>query len=285
MLGLRTHLANQPNDAQGWVLYSRLGRVFKDKELALGAIKKAIEAAPDNVEIELEYIELKMKIGDEFSQSVAQSMLKNFLQRHPDNYDAWSMYGFMALQQENFVAAIERWQKMLGLIDQSSEKAIMLKNSISYAEKQLALQQQPEQSKEQSITTAQDTRDQQADTPAIIGAAYEVNVSLGEQVNYAKNSTLFVYAQSVNGPAMPIAAVKLPITEFPVKVVLSDANAMMQGIKLSDHKQFIIKARISADGTVNKSNGQWSGKSDVINALEKNAKEKKTINIEINQQS
>tara|TARA_R110001592_G_scaffold136104_3_gene352936 strand:+ start:1984 stop:3312 length:1329 start_codon:yes stop_codon:yes gene_type:complete len=285
MLGLRTHLANQPNDAQGWVLYSRLGRVFKDKELALGAIKKAIQAAPNNAEIELEYIELKMKIGDELSQSTAQLMLKNFLQKYPDNYDAWSMYGFMALQQENFVAAIERWQKMLGLIDQSSEKAIMLKNSISYAEEQLVLQQQSEQSKGQSITAAQGTREQQAETPAIVGAAYEVNVSLGEQVNYAKNSTLFVYAQSVNGPAMPIAAVKLPITEFPVKVILSDANAMMQGIKLSDHKQFIIKARISADGTVNKSDGQWSGKSDVINALEKNAKEKKTINIEINQQS
>lgn len=280
MLGLRTHLANQPNDAQGWVLYSRLGRVFKDKELALGAIKKAIQAAPNNAGIELEYIELKMKIGDEFSQAAAQLMLKNFLQRHPENYDAWSMYGFMALQQEDFTAAIERWQKMLGLIDQSSEKAIMLKSSISYAEKQLALQLQPEQVNEQPVANAQQTN-----APAIIGAAYEVNVSLGKQVSYAKNSTLFVYAQSVSGPAMPIAAVKLPITEFPVKVVLSDANAMMQGIKLSDHKQFVIKARISADGTVNKSDGQWSGKSDVINALEKNVKEKKTINIEINQQS
>ena len=65
-----------------------------------------------------------------------------------------------------------------------------------------------------------------------------------------------------------------------MKVVLSDANAMMQGIKLSDHKQFIIKARISADGTVNKTNGQWSGVSQVIKAGQKAA-----VNIEINQQS
>lgn len=290
MIGLRTHLANQPNDAQGWVLYSRLGRVFKDKELALGAIKKAIEAAPSNVEIELEYIELKMKIGDEFSQAKAQLMLKNFLQRHPDNYDAWSMYGFMALQQENFAAAIERWQKMLGLIDQSSEKAAMLKNSIAYAEKQLALQLKPEQVNEQSVTNTQQLAEQkptiqQTNAPAVIGAAYEVNVSLSEQVNYASNSTLFVYAQSISGPSIPVAAVKLPITGFPVKVVLSDANAMMQGIKLSDYKQFVIKARISADGTVNKINGQWLGESEVINALDKNEKQKKIVNIEINQQS
>ena len=65
---------------------------------------------------------------------------------------------------------------------------------------------------------------------------------------------------------MPIAAIKLPVNEFPVKVVLSDANAMMQGIKLSDHKQFIIKARISADGTVNRTDGQWFGTSSVVEA-------------------
>ncbi|WP_025564961.1 c-type cytochrome biogenesis protein CcmI [Psychromonas sp. SP041] len=280
MLGLRTHLENEPNDAQGWVLYSRLGRVFKDKELALDAIKKAIQAAPNNAEIELEYIELKMKLGDEYSQATAESMLNRFLQKYPDNYEGWSMYGFMALQQENFVGAIERWQKMLALVDQSSEKASMLKNSIAYAQEQLALQKQPEQVEQKTVSAEQSGVEQNNDAPAIIGAAYEVNVSLSEQVNYAKNSTLFVYAQSVNGSPMPIAAIKLPISTFPVKVVLSDANAMMQGIKLSDHPQFIIKARISADGTVNKDVGQWSGESGVINAGEENL-----INIKIDQQS
>lgn len=288
MLGLRTHLANQPNDAEGWVLYSRLGRVFKDKELALDAIKKAVDVAPEKPEIELEYIELKMKIGDEYSQATAPLMLKNFLQRYPDNYDAWSMYGFMALQQENFAGAVERWQKMLSLVDPKSEKAIMLSNSIDYAKKQLAQQKLAQQQlsqqaegveSEQQLSANQATAETQA-SPAVVGAAYQVNITVAQQVSYTKNSTLFVYAQAVNGPAMPIAAVKLPVNEFPVKVVLSDANAMMQGIKLSDHKQFIIKARISADGTVNKTNGQWSGVSQVIKAGQK-----ATVNIEINQQS
>jgi len=286
MLGLRTHLANQPNDAEGWVLYSRLGRVFKDKELALDAIQKAVDVAPENSEIELEYIELKMKIGDEYSQATAPLMLKNFLQRYPDNYDAWSMYGFMALQQENFAGAVERWQKMLSLVDPKSEKAMMLSNSIDYAKKQLAQQQAAtaeiqakEGDSEQQLNTNQASTEAQA-SPAVVGAAYQVNITVASQVNYPKNSTLFVYAQAVNGPAMPIAAVKLPVNEFPVKVVLSDANAMMQGIKLSDHEQFIIKARISADGTVNKTNGQWSGVSQVIKAGQK-----AVVNIEINQQS
>jgi len=277
MLGLRTHLANEPNDAQGWVLYSRLGRVFKDKELALGAIQKAIEAAPNNAEIELEYIELKMKIGDEYSQATAESMLNRFLQKYPENYEGWSMYGFMALQQENFLGAIERWQKMLTLVDQKSDKASMLKNSIAYAQEQLVLQKTPET---KMLTVEQSNPEKMPDTPAIVGLAYEVNIALSTQVRYTKNSTLFVYAQSVSGSPMPIAAIKLPIKTFPVKVTLSDANAMVEGVKLSDHPQFTIKARISADGTVNKNTGQWSGKSDVINAGDESA-----INIIIDQQS
>ena len=283
MLGLRTHLANKPDDAQGWVLYSRLGRIFKDKDLAMGAIEKAIQAAPNDVEIELEYIELKMKIGDEYEQANAESMLKQLLQKHPDNYDAWSMFGFMALQKQDFSGAIERWQKMLALIDPKSEKANMLNSSIAYAQQQLVLKKNPEQSGVAMQATSSAPAANTDNTNSVItpiGIAYEVNVTLSKQVVYAKNSTVFIYAQAVNGPAMPIAAIKLPIITFPVKVVLSDANAMMQGIKLSDHDQFTIKARISDDGTVNKNTGQWSGKSNVIKAGEG-----QVINIEINEQS
>lgn len=111
------------------------------------------------------------------------------------------------------------------------------------------------------------------------GISYNINVTISKPVAYSKNSTLFVYAQPVNGPTMPIAAIKLPITDFPVQVTLSDANAMMQDAKLSDHKQFVIKAQISEDGRVGKIAGQWAGKSDVIKAGET-----ETINIVINQQ-
>lgn len=273
MLGLRSHLANEPNDVQGWVLYSRLGRVFKDKDLAIDAIKKALQAAPNNVDIQLEYIELKMKLGDEYAQATAKSMLKNVLIHHPDNYDAWSMYGFIALQKADYESAIYGWKKMLGLVDKSGDKAAMLNSSIAYAQQKIA----------EKGTTKQAVTKQAApsrEIPVIEGIAYNVNVSLSNQVNYTQESVLFIYAQSVNGPAMPIAAIKLPITEFPVQVVLSDANAMMQGVKLSDHQQFIIKARISSDGTVNKATGQWFGESRIINKGEE-----ADVKIEINQQS
>ena len=71
----------------------------------------------------------------------------------------------------------------------------------------------------------------------------------------------------------------MPILDFPVSVELSDLNAMMQDVKLSDYPEFKVKARISTDGTVNQSDGQWFGESEVIKAGQTSP-----INIKINQQ-
>ena len=267
-LGLRTHLAASPNDVQGWVLYSRLGRVFKDKDMALGAMEKAWRLTPSNNEVVLEYIELTLQIGDDYEQATAQAMLMRFLQQNPSSYEGLSIYGFTALQQQDFTQAITTWEHMLTLVDENSDKASMLKQSILYAKDQLALQNSHKATSPpmQSIEP--------------VGPTYQVTININKQVDYSPNSTLFVYAQAVTGSAMPIAAIKLPIKTFPVNVVLSDANEMVKGIKLSDHKQFVIKARISADGTVNQTQGQWVGESAVIKAGSK-----APINIYINKQS
>jgi len=266
-LGLRTHLAASPNDIQGWVLYSRLGRVFKDKDMALGAMEKAWRLTPSNNEVVLEYIELTLQIGDDYEQATARAMLMRFLQQNPTSYEGLSIYGFTALQQQDFTQAITTWEHMLTLVDENSDKASMLKQSILYAKDQLALQ-----NSNKATSSTQNIEP--------VGPAYQVTININEQVNYSPNSTLFVYAQAVTGSAMPIAAIKLPIKTFPVNVVLSDANEMVKGIKLSDHKQFVIKARISADGTVNQTQGQWIGESAVIKAGSK-----APINIYINKQS
>jgi len=266
MLGLRTHLSTTPSDVQAWVLYSRLGRVFKDKDIALGAMEKAWRYGPTNEQVTLEYVELMLQIGDDYEQATARAMLMRFMRQHPDSYEGLSVYGFMVLQQQKFPEAIATWEHMLTFVDANSDSASMLKQSILYAKDQLALQ---------STQQAKPSHD-----IAPIGPAYQVTITAAEQVHYQANSTLFVYAQAVTGSPMPIAAIKLPMTNFPVNVVLSDANEMVKGLKLSDHKQFVIKARISQDGTVNNTQGQWFGESQLIKAGSKTP-----ITIHINKQS
>ena len=253
MLGLRTHLAQAPDDADGWLLYSRLGMVFNDPELALSSVKKAYALNPDSVEIRLIYIQLKMQMSDQYSQQQAETMLLNLLKDKPNNLDAWSMYAFMALEKQDFSSAIERWQKMVSLVDQDSQQAAILHDSIAYAKKRMAEASNP------VIETPQ-----QAEVAAV-GERYQVQITLADKVNLPENGFLFVFAQQP-GAKMPIAAVKMKITGFPVTVELSDANSMM-GDKLSQYAEFIIKARISSDGGI--TSGTWQGETPLIKAGDK----------------
>tara|TARA_R110001583_G_scaffold26571_3_gene95755 strand:+ start:22521 stop:23807 length:1287 start_codon:yes stop_codon:yes gene_type:complete len=262
MLGLRTQLANDPSDADGWLLYSRLGMVFKDNELALEAVKKAYQLNPSSVDIRLVFAQLKMQKGDEFSQQQAELMLEQLLIEKPAELQAWSMYAFMALERQDFSAAIQRWQQMLTLVEGDSEQAAMLRDSISYAEKQI--QGQATNTVNTVVETTPDTAaktEEIADSPI-----YSVNISAAEQVVMPESGFIIVYAQAVSGPKVPIAAIKMALTDLPITTQISDANAMMPGVTLSGQTEFIIKVRISKTGDVMNKTGDWQGVSGVIKA-------------------
>ena len=267
MLGLRTQLASDPSDADGWLLYSRLGMVFKDTELALDAVKKAYELNPSSIDIRLIFAQLKMQKGDEYSQQQAEYMLESLLIDAPTELQAWSMYAFMALERQDFAAAIKRWKQMLTLVDATTEQAGMIRDSISYAEKQIQASQPTELKNTENIDQIIEQEDTMVDEAGT--AIYQVNISASEHVSVPDSGFIIVYAQAVAGPKMPIAAIKLALTTLPISTQISDANAMMQGMKLSDHSEFIIKARLSKTGDVMNKEGDWQGVSKVIKAGQK----------------
>jgi cytochrome c-type biogenesis protein CcmI len=275
MLGLRTHLADEPTDADGWLLYSRLSMVFKNSELALEAVKKAYQLKPNSKDIRLVFAQLKMKKGDEYSQQQAELMLEQLLIDEPTELQAWSMYAFMALERQDFSAAIKRWQQMLTLVKSDTEQAGMLRESISYAKKQMQAQKaslpgiaaSTGMNEEKGDAKVEQRLEKKSKTLDEAGLPiYTVNISVADHVVIPDAGFIIVYAQAVSGPKMPIAASKLALTNLPLTTQLSDANAMMPGMKLSDQNEFIIKVRLSKSGDVMNKEGDWQGTSKVIKA-------------------
>ncbi|MFT6926591.1 MAG: cytochrome c-type biogenesis protein CcmI [Psychromonas sp.] len=271
-LGLRTQLSQNPNDADGWLLYSRLAMVFKEGEVALDAIKKAYLLNPKSLNIRLVYIQLKMQTGDPALQNQAEYLLTELIKEYPNELEAWSMFAFMALEKQDYATAIQRWEKMLTLIDDNSQQAGTLRDSISYAKQQMKEAKTANNSdsvidNDSASVTNPDSRIETL--PAAIGVTYRVDISVADNVIVPKNGFLFVYAQAVGGPPMPIAALKIKLPGFPASIEFSDANSMIEGVKLSDFPNFIIKARISVDGNASNSAGQWQGQSAAIAAGQK----------------
>ncbi|HEY7866101.1 MAG TPA: c-type cytochrome biogenesis protein CcmI [Psychromonas sp.] len=272
MLGLRTQLSKNGNDPDGWLLYSRLAMVFKETDVALDAIKKASFLAPESLNIRLVDIQLKMQTGDPDLQNQAEYLLTQLLKEYPSELEAWSMYAFIALEKQDYTAAIQRWKKMQTLVEDNSPQADTLRDSIAYAQQQMKGAQTPNNVDNvmgNATGSVTDPDSSIENLPAAIGATYRIEISVDDKVKVPKNGFLFVYAQAVGGPPMPIAALKIKLPAFPAIIELSDANSMVKGVKLSDYPHFIIKARISVDGNASNSAGQWQGQSESIAAGEK----------------
>jgi cytochrome c-type biogenesis protein CcmH len=80
--------------------------------------------------------------------------------------------------------------------------------------------------------------------------ALEVKVSLAPELktSVAATDTVFVYAQAVSGPKMPLAIVRKQVSDLPLTVALTDALAMMPNMKLSNFTEVKLLARVSKSG-------------------------------------
>jgi hypothetical protein len=91
-----------------------------------------------------------------------------------------------------------------------------------------------------------------------------VTISLAAEVKVPENSVLIVSVHRADGSPMPVAAARYPLGSFPRTVVLDDNNSMMQGQKLSDLSDLIVRARIDSDGNVSTKSGDWYGESQTV---------------------
>lgn len=73
--------------------------------------------------------------------------------------------------------------------------------------------------------------------------------------------TVFIFARAVNGPRMPLAALRIRVADLPWMFQLDDSMAMAPMARLSNFEQVTVIARITASGGVQASSGDLEGES------------------------
>lgn len=96
------------------------------------------------------------------------------------------------------------------------------------------------------------------------GAQLKVRVDLAAALKdkVQPGDSVFIFARATSGPPMPLAVKRLTVADLPVEVSLSDADAMMPQLKLSNFPQVQLVARISRSG--NATSGEWIGSSSPL---------------------
>ena len=251
-------LKQRPDDLQGWVMLGKSYNMIEDYPQAAQVFAKLNQIAPNQPEFILLYAEaLAMTRNGQLEGEPAELAFKA-VQLDPDNKDALWMAAIAKVEAEDRPQALVYLQKLVSLLPADA----------------VALPQIQQMIAELSPTAAQ------ADSGEEVSFTVQVEVDSLVRRKIRPEEMLFVYAQTVDGPKMPIAINRKRVARFPTSVELNDSMAMQPNRHMAGFKQLRIVARVSKTGNASSQAGDLTG-ATVIDLPSKSSSVKVLINQEV----
>jgi cytochrome c-type biogenesis protein CcmH len=190
----------------------------------------------------------------------------------PENVTGLWLGGMAKAQAGQFDEALALWKKLESLLPPESDGLKEIQGLMAQVKTQM-----PEGAAQSEANPAQPAPT--GATP-LAAASIDIQVSLSPELQAAPTDTVFVYAQALSGPQMPLAIVRKQFSELPLTIQLTDAMAMMPTMKLSNFEQVKLLARISKSGNAMKQPGDLIGVIDQV-ALSDKSVHKIIINSQV----
>jgi len=229
---VKERLQKNPDDARGWFV---LGKTMMEKgsfDKAVTAFQRTLDLTGDqesNVLFSLADA-LSMQ-NDGLMMGEPEAIIQQGLKVSPQDPTGLWLAGLAAEQRQDYKASFDYMAKLLPLVANSAE-------SISEVKRFIALLQ------DQDPTLIVLPKE------SIQNPNVKVSVSLADEfkTQVVSNNVVFIYAKAASGPPMPLAVKRLAVSDLPITVELSDADAMMPSMMLSSFEDIIIGARVSKSG-------------------------------------
>jgi cytochrome c-type biogenesis protein CcmH len=250
---LRTHLAQQPDDVQGWMLLAQTQAMQHDPAAARDAYDHVLKLDTNNAEAMVGWAENdSMTRGDHMIEGRALELLKRAVQLHPDSQRGLWLLGISDFQHGEYGHAAATWRLLQPQLEPGSDVAKAVAEQIAVADARAG--------------GAPAAAASSAAVPAPQGATLHVQVALAPALKdkLAAGDVLFVYARADKGPPMPLAVARLDASQLPASVTLTDAMAMTPAMRLSSVTQVFVGARISHSGQPIAQSGDLEGDAGIV---------------------
>lgn len=225
---LAKRLESNPDDLNGWIMLGRSYQTLQQFDNAVAAYEKAIElegASNPQTLVALGLAVMGQQGGQLNDQAIG--LFENALALDPNNPNALFYAGGAAAQRGNTALAADRWEILLGL-NAPPEVRELLQKKINEWRGVEAPVQQPQ-----------------------LTSSISIDVSLSDATANAltEDATVFIIARDPAQPSPPVAVARRRTSELPLRVELSDRDAMIPGRPLSGFPRVEIEARVSLSGT------------------------------------
>lgn len=242
---LERELEIQPENPEGWFLlsttYMNQGRYQEGAEGFKKVLNFLPEDAPQYASVMGQYAQaLFFANGSQMNPEVKEQINRT-LEKEPFEITVLGLLGIEAFEQQNYELALEHWLKALRNAD--GQTADSLRSGVRKARDQLLAQGKavPE-------------------IPELLDASISLKVSLSENLKdqVKPDQVVFVFAKEIGG-RIPLAAVKLNVSDLPADIILDDSKAMNPQAALSSVSQVEVSARISLSGQPKEEKGDLYG--------------------------
>jgi len=242
--GLAARMKSNPNDAQGWLMLGRSYKYLQQYPEAADAFAQAHRLLGDQPEVLLSYADaLAMASDGRLSGKPAELVFKA-LELEPNNMTGLWLGGMAKAEAGDVAGAVQLWRKLEASLPPGSEAQQEIQSLMANVENRMP-EEQPAEAAPQGIDV-------------------EVSLAPELQSKVSPKDTVFIYAQALSGPQMPLAIVRKQVSELPLKVSLNDSMAMMPEMKLSRFDKVKLIARISKSGNAMQQPGDLIGVIDSV---------------------
>jgi len=242
---IKKRLTENPEDAEGWYI---LGRTFMSMQKypeAQTAYKRAYELVGDEPNIMLSLADSIAMTKKGKMTGEPERLVRKALDIEPNNEIALWLAGLAAEQSNRIPEAYGLWSKLLPLLSENPQSYNEIKTMLSEFKDTFPDLPPLPFAQDKTELASQSASTQQA---AMMQVKLSISIDPTIREQLSGKEQVFVYAKAVTGPPMPLAARKFKVSDLPVKVTLSDADAMMPQLKLSSVSAFTVGARVSMSG-------------------------------------
>ncbi len=277
--GLEARLAEKPTDLRLLFLlgqtYSRIDRHSE----AVPIYQRLLEQTGPDADILTEQADAVVMSNAQSFSNQSLSLLQQAIELDPHHPKARWLAGLAQAEFGHPEKALEHWLWAKDALQDDAEAVQQLNAMINEAKQtighdaqaaeqriiseilthnasaeHLLAQSQKTESKVAELSKLPEAATQATSTspdPASNGPQLSISVKLDPTISglVKENDTVLVFAKAQGGPPMPVAAVRLTVADLPADVTLSDDDAMLPDLRLSQFDDITVAARVSKSGS------------------------------------
>ena len=246
---IQGHLKDDPSDVEGWVMLGRTLKGLGRFDESVSAWKRAYELSPDDANLLVDYAEALALV--DMKDHEPGELIDRALGYDPNNVKGLALGGSISFANADYDTAIKRWSLLASLVRDDEDLVLTLKEGVAEASRRLGNEVSADPGTSPKISKSGET------SQALITGRLRLDERIRDLV--LPTESVFIFVRAVDGPPMPIAALKVEVKDLPLEFSIGDNESLQQSRKLSEFTSVLVGARVSKSGNAIEAIGDLVG--------------------------